>query len=426
MKKLLVILLIVLPGSCLFSQTGILSLDSCLMVAERRHPSSKLFVLYDEQFSLKSKSVKTAWYPSMTLNAQATWQNEVTNIDIDLPMLTSPLTDMSKDQYKISLDVRQTIWDGGSSKALLGVEQATVISEQEKVRRDLFRFKEQLVDVYFSILKLQSQQEVLTVKKWQLLLKIEDMEKAVNSGVVLPDAIDALNAEKLVVDQKIIELDYEIAALRMMLSQYLGNPVGESVSFTLPSPDVVPLPESKTCDEIYLTAMKNQLAGNEKLLNTVLMPKIYAFGQMGYGRPGLNMLSNDFEPFLIVGARLVWTPFDWGKTRADKQQIQVQQRIVDTQIEQLNYQQKALLDAQLQRIEKCEKLLEKDEEIISLKHNISVASASKLDNGTITTSEYLNALNEEQAARSNFELHRIMLSEAAVKYNLLQGIMYKN
>ncbi|HOY38003.1 MAG: TolC family protein [Bacteroidales bacterium] len=425
MKKLLIIGLFIAVLFPTMGQKNVLSLDSCLNAAERNNPAIRLFGLTEENYIFKEKSLKTSWYPSLTLNAQATWQNEVTNIDIDLPIMPQSLTDISKDQYRISLDLRQNIWDGGVTAAMLDYERAAVVSETEKIKKDMFHFKEQIVDLYFAILKLQSQQEVLMVKKWQLLLKVEDLNKAAASGVVLKETIDMLNAEELVVEQKIIELDYEIAASKKMLGRLMDVPISEDAMLLLPSPELSLQTGITTSDETYLHAMQNQLSSSDKMLKTSLMPKVFAFSQLGYGRPGLNMLSNEFEPFVIVGAKMVWTPWDWGKSKSDRQQIQVQQSIIDTQIEQINYLQQSQLDAQMQRIEKCEKLMEKDEEIITLKHNITEAVSLRLNCGTATSTDYLNALNDEQAAQGNYNLHIIMLAEAKVKYNLLKGIMYE-
>ncbi|HOZ31069.1 MAG TPA: hypothetical protein PLL66_09145, partial [Bacteroidales bacterium] len=170
----------------------------------------------------------------------------------------------------------------------------------------------------------------------------------------------------------------------------------------------------------------NQIMAGKNLINKAYIPKIFAFAQAGYGRPGLNMLSNDFEPYAIVGAKLTWTPWEWNKARYETELLEVKSAIVDNAQQNYLLHQNALLEAQSQKIEKIKRLSEKDYDLLELRENITKAYLIQMNEGILKSTDYLNALNEENAQRLTIELHQLMMSEAVVKYNLIKGEIYGN
>ena len=150
-------------------------------------------------------------------------------------------------------------------------------------------------------------------------------------------------------------------------------------------------------------------------------PILFGFGQAGYGRPALNMLSDKFDTYCLVGAGISWNAFDWKKTARQKQVISLQQQIIDHQEKTFNQNLQILLAQQNEQIKKFEKLLETDIEMVSLQSEIAQISASKLENETITMADYIQDLQSETIAKLNYELHKIGLNEAMEKYSLIKG-----
>ena len=71
----------------------------------------------------------------------------------------------------------------------------------------------------------------------------------------------------------------------------------------------------------------NKLDVSKKLSTARIMPRFYAFGQGGYGRPGFNMLSNDFDWFYIFGAKLSWNISGFYQTGREKKIIDLQKKL---------------------------------------------------------------------------------------------------
>jgi len=151
------------------------------------------------------------------------------------------------------------------------------------------------------------------------------------------------------------------------------------------------------------------------------MPKVYAFVQGGYGRPGLNMLSNNFEAYYMVGANFKWTLWDWNKNRKDRKVLDVQKKMIQDKREMFDVNLNIDLQNRLSTIVKLEEALKRDNQIVELRSRITKTSASRFENGVITSSDYLADLNAEKVAKINLETHRIQLVQAKANYLLAKG-----
>jgi outer membrane protein TolC len=159
-----------------------------------------------------------------------------------------------------------------------------------------------------------------------------------------------------------------------------------------------------------------KLDANKALLSVRIMPKVSIFGQLGYGRPGLNMLSNDFDTFSMFGARLSWTPWNWNQVRRDRQWFDFQKNIIQTQKETFEQQIRILLRKDQAEIRKYEALIQKDDEIIALRSKITRTVAAQFENGIVTATDYLTELNAETQARINKQFNLIRLVSAQANY----------
>lgn len=145
------------------------------------------------------------------------------------------------------------------------------------------------------------------------------------------------------------------------------------------------------------------------------------FGTLGYGRPGLNMLSNDFKGYAMVGAKLSWNVWNWNQTDNERQVLGVQKSIIETQKESFYQNMKIALQNNLSEINKYQSLIETDNRIIQLRNEITLSSASQLDNGVITSSEYLTEVNAELQARLNLKTHLVKYTQAKYDYLITLG-----
>jgi len=422
MRIKLIIAYAVIPLG-LFSQS--ISLDSCLNLAEKAYPLKNKEELLRQSVEINNKISTIAYYPSLKINAQATWQTDVTMLEVDNPMFADMLPDVSKDQYKVYAEFSQTIWDGGITQSRKELENAGLQTDLQRINVDIYHYKEQLVDLFFAALNLQKQIEILQMKEWQIDNVISDLRAAKDNDAAMQVQIDVLLAEKLVLKQNITELQFEVNSLIKLFSEYCNTEFDELSIFLVPTPELS-LNEVMTRPELLLfDYSSDQILAGKDLLKSARNPKVFAFAQAGYGRPGLNMLSNEFQPYAIVGAKFVWTPWEWNKTKNEMQLLEIKSDIVRNNEQVFLLHQNAKLEAQSEKIEKINAISEQDESILELRESITKTYLVQLNNGVIKSSDYLNVLNDENTQRLKMELHQLLLYQAIVKYNMLKGELYE-
>jgi hypothetical protein len=232
------------------------------------------------------------------------------------------------------------------------------------------------------------------------------VESGVRNGIMLASNADVLKAELVKVDQQLLEIDLGRESVRDILGEYLKQALPPDIQFALP---VFTEPEDT------LTILRPELRLLD-LQTSKLDANKALFGQLGYGRPGLNMLSNDFDTFSMFGARLSWTPWNWNQVRRDRQWFDLQKSIVQTQKETFEQQIRILLKKDRAEIRKFEALIQKDDEIITLRSKITHTFAAQLENGVVTATDYLAELNAETQARLNKQFNIIRLASAQAAY----------
>ena len=161
---------------------------------------------------------------------------------------------------------------------------------------------------------------------------------------------------------------------------------------------------------------KTSFEQNKSIISAGNKPKLAAFGQLGYGKPGLNMLENEFKTFYIVGVKLSWNIFDWNQRKNDIKYLSIQQDIVDTRREAFDLNQRIASKSETQNINKYQRLLDSDKEILTLRTDILSVQRSQFENGTINAADYLSAVNAETIARITLSNARVASYSGASQF----------
>jgi len=409
---------LLLPVHLLMAQEAV-TLEQCQAWARENHPVLKQLDLYRQILDLKNENNATNFLPQVNLNGQATYQSAVTKIAIPLPNIKIPTVD--KDQYKFYLDFKQTIWDGGLSKAKELINQAENAGNLQQTEVELYQVKEKVNQFFFTSFLIQENLKILEKKTETLAERRKILESAVNNGMVLSSELDQLLAEIIKTEQLTIELKSNNETILYALSILTGKTTGPLNNLTLPEEATVfDLPVKRP--ELDLFSKQNELLNaNSEILQKQRNPKLFGFGQAGYGKPGLNMLNNKFDTYYLVGLGFSWNVLDWKTTSRQKQMIKLQQDIIQTKQESFVQNIDLASDQQTRQINQISELLKTDQELITIRERITKTSASKLENGTITMADYLQDLNAETTARLMLETRKIQLKEAQIKLENIRG-----
>lgn len=400
---------------------GEISLSDCLKKAREYHPFFSDKQKIDNTRSLKMRNISTMWLPQLNLNGQATYQSEAIKIDVPIPGVN--ISGSPQDQYKVTLDVNQVIYDGGAASAQKKTTNASVDAELQQNETDIYKVNEQVTGVYFNTLLLQVSRNLYTNTLEDLSSKEQKISSGVRNGILIQTDLDILKVEILKSKQMLNEIDM---ALNNSL-QVLGDLTGDSsvLSSKLIMPDVnvlsndsVNRPELKLFD-----LQKDMMEGSKYISSSQRTPKLYAFTQLGYGRPGLNMLKNEFEPYYIVGLKFQWNLWDWNKSSREKSIYTIQQDMVDSKKE--SYLRGINISGlnEITRMNQLENSLKTDEEILALRKDISKQTEKRLDQGIVTMTEYLTEYNAEVKAGLQLETHKIQLIQSKTNYLIIKGLL---
>jgi outer membrane protein TolC len=239
---------------------------------------------------------------------------------------------------------------------------------------------------------------------------------------MLASNLTVLQVEVLKIEQSMAELHFSQEALIQSLVELTGIKMTTSSLLQLPEPiieggsTVIKRPELKLFE-----LQKDRLTGMDKLTDTKTKPRLLGFGTLGYGRPGLNMLSNDFKGYAMFGAKLSWNVWDWNQTNNERQVYGVQKSIIETEKQSFNQNLNIALQNNLSEINKYQSLIDTDNRIIQLRNDITLSAASQLDNGVITSTEYLTEVNNELQARLSLKTHLVKLTQAKFDYLITLG-----
>ncbi|SFF00256.1 TolC family protein [Thermophagus xiamenensis] len=400
----------------LLAQPNLFTLKDCWEYSRNHYPLIKGKALLKQSTELNLRNVQTKWLPQMELIGQASWQNEVTHVDLSSAIPGVNFPQASNDQYKIALDLSQTLYDGGRINTQKKVEEIAGEIEQQNIEIELYDLKQRVTELFFQILMLNEKGLQLDQKIKTLQIRKKELQTAQNYGSIEKADIYTLEAEELLTRQQKVALDYSIKALLENLSSYLGRQVS-SVS-QLVKPDVSDFFQPERRPEYRLFALQKEQSETASILaQRNRWPVLAAFVQGGYGNPGYNMLKDEFDTFMMIGIRLKWKPWDWKEAKRRQLTFNNKSQLVDLRREtfDLNLQR---VDSRLSNeISQFISIMELDEGIVKLRQEVANDSEKKLKSGIITSADYVEDLNALINSQINLGIHQLeYLKGLAFKY----------
>jgi len=297
------------------------------------------------------------------------------------------------------------------------VEAFTLQADQKAVEIELYKLKERINQIFFSIILLNQNEILVKSNKERIESKLNEVRSGIRNGTALEMNADLLQAELVRLDQQLTETRMDRSASYKMLEELISSPIAETTPLVVP---VVTLPgtafEDQRLENELFTIQRSKTDLLRAMVTTKWNPKIFAYGQAGYGRPSLNMLDDSFMPWWLFGAKLTWSPWNWNQNKNEKQILTIQNDLLKSQQETFDKNLKISSQKDLGEILKYTELVAQDSQIIGLRQKITKTASSQLDNGVITSSDYIARLNEETQSRLNFEVHKVQLIKAKLSY----------
>ncbi len=402
-----------------------LTLDYCYSRIENRYPLARKIELQKEITELEEKIVNTASYPQLNFGASATYQSEVTELQLP-PGGQFAAPELSKDQYKVTMDVSQTIYKGGMVEIKKNLEHIRGEQQQDNIKVQLHELKNQVNQVYFGILLARQQLEVIGSLLESLRSQVQSVKSKVENGVLLPNQQYILEAELIKTQQDSVEIQSNIKLGLGVLSRLIDEDITPDISLEIPESEVMVEPRDSLArhrPEFDLFESRREILSYQKdLAQTNKLPSLSAFGTAAYGRPGFNVFENDLHPYYIVGLRLRWNLWDSRNAGIQQRVFDLQQKSVTEEEQAFTRQLKASLDKIRAQIQSLEEQIKRDEEIIKLRKKAVAVVASQMKNGSATATEYITELNKATQARLSMIMNKTKLARTKIDYRTTLGI----
>lgn len=406
---LFILMLLVLPA-----QGQTVTLDECQQLAEENYPLIKQYDLIRQTTDYTVSNIGKGWLPQISAMAQATYQSDVMTLPDVLQRILGQqglqAKGISKDQYRVGVDINQTVYDGGLISGQKDVARLEGEVQSAQTATDLYAVRKRINDLYFGILLLD--EKIQLNKDLQTLLQsnLNKLNSMLAHGVAMKSDVNTVKAEKLKAEQQATELASSRKSMTDMLSVFIGR---EVANLGMPQDVVVNTQDNKR-PELQLFDSQIKLAdAQEKLLNARLLPRLSVFAQGYYGYPGYDqfdaMFNRTWKLNGIVGVRLSWNIGALYTRKNDRAKLSTRRGLVESARETFLFNNRLLEIQQSDGIAKYRQLIVDDKEIVSLRSDVRRAAESKLEHGIIDTNNLLQEITRENQSRIDLSTHTILM-----------------
>lgn len=405
--------------------TDSLRLPALRATALTQDPRTAQLELIASQSVLRLSDINADLRPALSFESQAQYQSDVATIPLTLPGVTLPKP--PHDTYDAHLNATQRIYDPASASRR-AVERAQTAESQARVRTALYSITESVNSAFFTALRSQSQIAELQTTITDIEAQLVVADARVKAGTALPSESDALMAELLRRRQSVAEQVATRKAAIAILSDLVGQPIDPSTPLSAPdysaevanaraAADLRNRSEYEQFDK-----SRDVLARTSDALSSKIKPSVAAFGRLGYGRPGLNPLSDKFDSYWLTGVQLQWSPWNWGVTNRDRQINALQRDIVTSEEKAFTAALKRAVEQDLASIDRLDTTLSQDDEIIALREKILTETRARYAEAVITSADYVDRQTDVLAARLTRASHRVELAQARAHLLTTLGI----
>ena len=404
-----------------------LRLGALQTAAVARDPRGRQVELLAGQSAARLRALRTDWLPRLDAVARAQYQSDVVSIPFALPGDAAPFAP-HHDTYDAYVGIRQPLLDPAIG-ARRAVERARLAESQAGVRSRLFALRQIVADTYFAVLLLDAHGAELDAGLAELDAQLRLAGQRVEAGEALPSAVAVIEAERL----RRRQARAGIAADRSATLAVLADLTGESIPGARPlaEPDLA----GRVADALAgLDAVRRRpeyagfartremLEAERSAVGRRDWPRLSAVGRAGLGRPGLNPLGDRFTGYWLAGLQLEWSPFDWGRSRLERQGIAIQQEILATEEAAFSDEIRRRAVREIATIRRLEESLASDSAIVALRDDVLRETRLRFTEGVVTSAEFVDRETDLRAARLSRASHHVELAQARARFLILIGL----
>ena len=421
-KSILVLTLLAFASS-VWSATR-LTVEDCQKMAQENYPLIAQYGLMEQFREYSDREVRNSWLPQFIFNAQASYQSDAPDVPNDLRSMLPPtftIDGISKDQYKVGLEISQTIWDGGYSKHQKAVNESKLQTDRKDLDVQMYKLNATINDLFFGVILIDESMKINDHQIALLNQNLKYLSSHLQNGTITQSDYDAVYVQKLQCDQQTKQLKSMYGQYMATLKKFIGVDDGEELDLQQPNLnnlDFVGAVNNRPELQLF-DAQQSLLNSQRRAVNTSLTPKIGLFASGFYGNPGLNfvedMMDNQWSWNYIVGVSLKWNIGAFYNRKSSLNKIKTQGSLLDTNRELFLFHNDIDQNQTNCEIDEIKQQIEDDNTIISLRKSIREASESKLKNGVIDINDLLTKITEERVSMLTKCKHDVDLMKAIYK-----------
>jgi outer membrane protein TolC len=394
--------------------------------AARLDPRQRQLQLQASATNLRLRSIAAERLPVLSANGQAQYQSAVTQIAVPIPGIT--IAPPPHDTYDARINAQESIFDPTVAPRR-NVERAQLAESQAQVRVSLFTLRQEVTDAFFSAAVLTERASTVQATIADLGVRLQETQTRHREGAALPSDTASIAATLLQRRQDLLQLTADRTAALGRLSELVGRPIPGEAPLALPDLTNAVAAAIRSLDQLrarpeyeQFRASRDRLALQEAVTTAQEKPRVSAFGRVGYGKPGLNMLSTDFQSYWLAGVQVQWSPWTWGSTERDREVVEVQREIVTTNEAAFTQTLRRNVQQSIATITRLDSTLAIDDRIIALREAIDRESRVRLQEGAITGADYVDRNTDVLAARLARVQHRIEGAQARANLLIMLGV----
>ena len=417
MKKKIILFSLIAFATVIQAQT----LEECQSAAKKNYPIIKQYDLIAQTTHLTVRNIQKGWLPQVTASALATYQSDVVawpeSMQNMYQQMGLKMKGLTKDQYKVGVDLHQTLYDGGAISSQNKIARQEGKVQEAQTEANLYQVRKRVNEMYFSLLLLNEQIRLNDDVKALLLSSEKKLAAMVKGGTAATSDYENVMAERLGAEQQNSSLKAQQQMLQRLLSVFCGLEVNH---LQKPKPVEVSTTTNNRPELSMFDSQIKLVEAKEKALNARLKPKLGLFAQGYYGYPGYNifedMMDRKWTLNGIVGIKMSWDLSAFYTHKNDRERLNMERKMAENAREVFLFNSRLDEIQHTEDVDRYQKMVQADEEIITLRTNVRKAAESKLAHGIIDVNSLLREINNENAAKAQQAIHEIdMLKEM---YNL--------
>jgi outer membrane protein TolC len=418
--------LALLAGASAYAQEAV-ELETARQQAAAADPRMRQLELEAAQSALRLRNIEMERRPVLSLEGQAQYQSDVVQFPFRAPDGSAPPMP-PKDTYDAHLGVEQPILDP-TTRAHADVERARLAEAQARIRTTLFTLRQEVDDAFFAAALLQEREAQVTLAITDLEARLQEARLRVEERTALPSEAESIEATLLQRRQDVIKLRAGRRAALRRLAELTGRPLTAEDRLVLPDAGPRVAAARANLDAIrdrpefaQFARLRDQLEAQKKLVGAQEQPRLSAFGRAGVGRPGLDFISRDFNPYWLAGVRVQWNPFRWGSPARERELLALQQEAVRADEDAFARTLRRAVQEDLATLDQLDEAAPLDDRIVALRESIERETSARLEQRVVTAADYVDKQTDVLEARLLRATHRVERAQAQARFLTVLGL----